>query len=196
MRRPDLSPQPAEGSTDSWTDSLEKLANAVGGTVRDYPDFPRPGILFRDIAPVLAEPRLLGRIVAALSHEAARNGAELIAGIESRGFLIGTPVALELELPFVPIRKQGKLPGETVTAEYDLEYGSAHLELQVDSVGPGTRVVLIDDLLATGGTAAAAAGLIERLGGLVAGISFLIELEALRGREVLGRYNVLSLLHL
>ena len=175
---------------------LVELADAVRGTIRDFPDFPRPGILFRDIAPVLSSPALLERIVVALSQEAEEQGAEIVAGIESRGFLIGTPVALQLGLPFLPIRKKGKLPGETMTAEYNLEYGSAHLEVQVDPVSNGRRVVLVDDLLATGGTAAAAATLIERLGGEVAKICFLIELDGLDGRTALSKYDIFSLLHL
>lgn len=174
----------------------EGLAAEVRAAIRDFPDFPRPGILFRDIAPVLSQPKLLAQVVGALSEEADRHGAQVIAGIESRGFIFGTPVALELGVPFVLIRKQGKLPGETVSASYDLEYGSAHLELQLDKISPGQRVVLVDDLLATGGTALAAAGLVERLGGVVAGICFLIELGALNGRAILADHTLFSLLNL
>lgn len=173
-----------------------ELVREIRRSIRDYPDFPEPGILFRDIAPLLGEPRLLRRIVAVLAEEARRHGAEKIAGIESRGFLLGTPVAVLLDVPFVPIRKQGKLPGETVSIEYQLEYGSAHLELQSDRIAAGQRIVVIDDLLATGGTAAAAARLVERLGGIVAGNCFLIELEKLDGRRLLGRYNVFSVVQL
>lgn len=169
------------------------LAEALRRAVREHPDFPRPGILFRDIVPVLGDPLLFRRVTAALAAETRRLEAGVVAGVESRGFLLGAPVALELGLPFVPIRKRGKLPGETVVAEYELEYGTAHLELQRDRIRPGDRVALIDDLLATGGTAAAAAGLIERLGGTVAGIAFLIELGALDGRRSLEEYDLLSL---
>lgn len=171
-----------------------ELAEALRRTVREHPDFPRPGILFRDIVPVLGDPLLFRRVTGALAEETRRLEARAVAGIESRGFLLGAPVAVQLGLPFVPIRKRGKLPGETVVAEYELEYGTAHLELQRDRIRPGDRVALIDDLLATGGTAAAAAGLIQRLGGTVAGIAFLIELRALDGRRSLDNYNILSLL--
>lgn len=169
------------------------LGAAIRGAIRDHPDFPRPGILFRDIVPVLDDPALLRRITTAMAEEGRRVRAQKVAGIESRGFLLGTPVALALELPFVPIRKQGKLPGDTVSAEYELEYGTAHLELQSDRIEPGQRVVLIDDLLATGGTAAAAAGLVKRLGGEVVALVFLVELSALGGRDLLDNYHVLSL---
>lgn len=170
------------------------LSEAIRAALHEYPDFPRPGILFRDIAPVLADPHLMRRITRAFARVTRQSGAEKVAGIESRGFLFGTAVALELQLPFLPIRKRGKLPGDTVAAEYDLEYGTAHVELQRDSISPGQPVMLIDDLLATGGTATAAASLIECLGGRVAGIGFLVELGALEGRAALSRHNILSLL--
>lgn len=179
-----------KGGGSAPSDLVEELRKAV----REHPDFPRPGILFRDIVPVLGDPSLLRRVTAALAREARRLEADLVAGVESRGFLLGAPVAVELGLPFVPIRKRGKLPGETVIAEYELEYGTAHLELQRDRIRPEQRVALIDDLLATGGTAAAAAGLVERLGGRVAGMAFLIELADLNGRRVLVGHNIFSLL--
>ena len=158
------------------------------------PDFPRPGILFRDVMPVFADPDLLRRVAERLAREAEDRGAERIAGIESRGFLLAVPVALALDLPFLAIRKRGKLPGETRSISYDLEYGSGHLEVQVDGLARGERVVLVDDLLATGGTAAAAAELLETLDGIVAGVSFLVELSELEGRERLSRYNKFSIL--
>lgn len=172
------------------------LADAIRDAIRDYPDFPRPGILFRDIVPVLGDPDLLRRVTGALAEIARGWDADRVAGIESRGFLLGTPVALELGVPFVPVRKRGKLPGDTVAVEYELEYGTAHLELQSDRVGTGDRIVMIDDLLATGGTASAAASLVERLGGRVAGMAFLVELAALDGRRILDKYNLLSLVTL
>lgn len=178
------------------TEGPVKLAAAIRRAIRDYPDFPRPGILFRDIVPVLGDPGLLARVTRALAAEARCADADLVVGIESRGFLLATPVALDLELPFVPIRKQGKLPGATIAMEYELEYGRAHLELQRDRIAPGQRAMLIDDLLATGGTAAAAARLVERLGGKVVAVGVLVELSALEGRAVLSKYNVLSLLSL
>lgn len=188
-------PEPATEREKGRSPDAELTAE-IRRTIRDYPDFPEPGILFRDIAPLLGEPRLLRRIVAVLGEEARRRGAEKIAGIESRGFLLGTPVAMLLDVPFVPVRKQGKLPGATVSIEYQLEYGTAHLEIQSDRIASGERIVVLDDLLATGGTAAAAARLVERLGGIVAGNCFLIELEKLQGRRLLGRYNIFSLIKL
>lgn len=170
------------------------LREDVGRALRAYPDFPRPGILFRDIAPVLADPALLERITVWMSGVGRAAAAEKVAGIESRGFLLGAPVALRLGLPFVPVRKQGKLPGETVFASYELEYGTARLEMQVESVTPGERVLLVDDLLATGGTAAAAAGLIRSLGGEVPAAAFLVELAGLSGRDRLDDMNIFSVI--
>lgn len=172
------------------------LPDDVRRVIRDVPDFPRPGILFRDVTPVFADPELFRRVSRRLAREARRRGAERVAGIESRGFLLGTPVALMLDVPFVTVRKEGKLPGETRTVSYDLEYGSGHLEVQADAIAPGERVVVVDDLLATGGTAAGAAELLEGLDGTVAGMCFLIELAALHGRNRLGRYNTFSILEL
>ncbi len=164
--------------------------------LRDYPDFPRPGILFRDIVPLFQDQALLAEVVEVFAEQADAVGAQKIAGIESRGFLFGVPVCLRLGIPFVPVRKQGKLPGETVSAAYDLEYGNAHLELQADAVRPGERVVIVDDLLATGGTAAASASLIEELGGIVGGIHVLVELAALPGRAAISQYNMFAWLTL
>ena len=172
------------------------LSDRIRAAIREYADFPRPGILFRDISPIFLDPELFESITVALAAEAQARGAEIVVGIESRGFLLGTPVALSLNLPFVPVRKRGKLPGDTVWLEYDLEYGTEHLELQRDSLRTGARVVLVDDLLATGGTAVAAARLIERVGGILAGIAFLVELSELNGRAAVARYNTHSLLRL
>lgn len=174
----------------------EEVAVRVRRQLRDYPDFPRPGILFRDIVPLFRDQALLAEVIEVFAEQAEAAGAQKIAGIESRGFLFGVPICLRLGIPFIPVRKQGKLPGETVSAEYDLEYGSAHLELQADAVRPGERVVIVDDLLATGGTAAATVSLIEELGGIVGGIHVLVELAALQGRDTIGKYNVFSLLTL
>jgi adenine phosphoribosyltransferase len=160
--------------------------------IRDIPDFPMPGILFRDITPVLLDPPALQECLDAYSADAERRGADLIVGIESRGFLFGLPVADRLELGFAPVRKLGKLPYETVRAEYALEYGANTLEMHADAVRPGQRCVIVDDLLATGGTAAAACRLVESLGGIVAGLTFLIELSALNGRAALGGRPVTS----
>ncbi|HEX7238701.1 MAG TPA: adenine phosphoribosyltransferase [Longimicrobiaceae bacterium] len=162
--------------------------------VRDVPDFPIPGILFRDVTPLLLDPRGLADVVDRLAAEYAGAGIDLVAGIESRGFIFGAPLALRLGVGFVPVRKPGKLPYDRVSREYALEYGTSVLELHSDAVRPGQRVLLVDDLLATGGTARASAGLLEELGGTVAGIAFVIELEALGGRAALEGYDVLSLI--
>ena len=162
--------------------------------IRDIPDFPQPGILFRDITPLLRHPFAFREVIAAFA-ERFRGRVDTVAGIESRGFIFGAPLALELGVPFVPIRKVGKLPGEKLTREYALEYGTAILEIHIDAVGPGQRVLVIDDLLATGGTARAAAGLVEAVGGSVVGIAVVIELLFLKGREALEGYEVESLIH-
>ena len=146
--------------------------------------------------PLFQDHALFTDVIEVLADHATAVGAEKIAGIESRGFLFGVPVGLRLGVPFVAVRKKGKLPGDTVAAEYELEYGNAHLELQADAVKPGERVLIIDDLLATGGTAAATASLIEELGGTVAALQVLVELAALPGREAVDSYNIFALLTL
>ena len=157
--------------------------------IRDVPDFPQPGILFKDITPVLADAAALGEVVDHLARAAEKFRPDVIVGIESRGFLLGAPIAYQLELGLVPVRKLGKLPYDRISAEYALEYGTNTVEMHTDSVKPGQRVVIVDDLLATGGTAAAAATLVEQLGGTVAGYCFLVELSFLNGREKLpGRH--------
>lgn len=172
------------------------LTAEVAEALHAYPDFPEPGVLFRDITPLFEDPHLLRRIVGWLTEQALGAGAEKIVGIESRGFLLGVPVALEAELPFVLARKAGKLPGETTLIDYALEYGRAEIEMQSDGVREGEQVFVIDDLLATGGTARATANLIEKLGGDVCGLGFLIELDGLPGRRRLNSYNYNILLTL
>ncbi len=162
--------------------------------IRDIPDFPKSGILFKDITPVLGNSDAFREVIAELAEHAASFRPDLIAGIESRGFLLGAPVALALGIGFVPIRKAGKLPSQTEREEYALEYGTAIVEIHRDAVQRGQRVLIVDDLLATGGTAAASVRLVEKLGGTVAGLSFLIELGFLPGRQVLSGYEVHSLL--
>ncbi|HEX2091031.1 MAG TPA: adenine phosphoribosyltransferase [Longimicrobiaceae bacterium] len=162
--------------------------------VRDVPDFPIPGILFRDVTPLLRDPRGLAEVVDRLADEHRDTGIDLVAGIESRGFIFGAPLALRLGVGFVPVRKKGKLPADRVSCEYALEYGSNCLELHRDAVEPGQRILVVDDLLATGGTARASAQLVEELGGVVAGMAFVIELEFLGGRRVLDGYDVRSLI--
>lgn len=162
--------------------------------IRSIPDFPQPGVLFRDITPVLANARALREVVGLMADYAEDRGAEAIVGIESRGFVFGAPVAVECRLGMVPVRKVGKLPWKTVRCEYALEYGTAAVEVHEDAIRPGQRCVIVDDLLATGGTAHAAAQLVERLGGVVAGFVFLVELEGLAGRARLEGYDLLSLI--
>ena len=160
--------------------------------IRDVPDFPEPGIVFRDVAPLLAEPAAFEQVVAGLAELA--EDVDAVVGIESRGFILGAPVALRAGAGFVPARKAGKLPGETVSVAFALEYGEAVLELQSGAITAGQRVLIVDDVLATGGTAAATAHLVEQLGGEVVGLSFLLELSALRGADRLAGYRHRSLL--
>lgn len=162
--------------------------------IRDIPDFPKPGIMFKDITPVLGDPAAMLEVVSALGDAAAQAGAEAVAGVEARGFIFGAPMALRLGVPFVPIRKPGKLPHTTVAEEYELEYGSSAVEVHTDAIRPGTKVVLVDDLLATGGTAAAAVRLLGRLGGVVSAALFVIELGFLNGRSALTGTEVRSLI--
>ena len=162
--------------------------------IRDVPDFPKAGILFKDITPILSNPEALGTVVDALSGLVRSAGGTCVVGIESRGFILGTPVALKLGLPFVRVRKPGKLPYETIRAEYQLEYGSDALEMHIDAVAPGDRVVIIDDLLATGGTAEAACRLVEEQGAIVAAVLVMIELCGLNGVEKLGSRDLHSLI--
>lgn len=161
--------------------------------IRDIPDFPAEGILFRDITPLLNNPEAFSETIDMLYDAVSGMQIDRIAGIESRGFIFGTPLALRLGVGFVPIRKPGKLPSETVSEEYDLEYGTNTIEMHTDAIQPGERVLIVDDLLATGGTAEAACTLIERVGGTVAGLVFVIELAFLKGRTKLDGRNVVSL---
>jgi adenine phosphoribosyltransferase len=154
----------------------------IRALVRDVPDFPKPGILFRDITPVLAEPGLVEAITEQFVRTWVSAAIDVVAGIESRGFLFGTPLAMALGVGFVPIRKPGKLPWRTEHVDYALEYGTDALEIHSDAIRPGQRVLVIDDLLATGGTAAAAVRLVERLHGAAVGAAFVLELGFLDGR--------------
>ena len=162
--------------------------------VRDVPDFPIPGIMFKDITPIVQNAPAFKQVTAELAAWTRKLKVEAVVGIEARGFIFGAPVAVELGLSFIPLRKLGKLPYNRVTEEYALEYGTNTVEMHADSIRPGQRVVIIDDLLATGGTAAAAARLVERLQGEVAGLAFLIELGFLEGRKALSTYEVRSLI--
>jgi adenine phosphoribosyltransferase len=158
--------------------------------IRDVPDFPSPGILFRDITPLLRDPAAFGFALDGLTSAVQDLGADAVVGIESRGFIFGAPVAARLCLPFVPVRKPGKLPAERMSIEYSLEYGNSRLDIHADALAAGDRAVIIDDLLATGGSANAAAKLIELLGAKVAACVFLIELTSLGGRARLASYDV------
>ena len=163
--------------------------------IRDVPDFPQPGIVFKDITPVLADPIAFSTITDTIVVHFGRGNVDKVLGIEARGFILASPVAYHFGAGFVPIRKQGKLPWETVGAEYELEYGTATLELHVDGIRPGERVLIVDDVLATGGTARAAASLVEQVGGKVCGIACMIELDALHGRDQLAGHDVYTLIH-
>ena len=162
--------------------------------VVSIPDYPEPGIIFRDVTSILQDADGLKLAIDGLQEQLEGLDFDVIAGTESRGFIFGMPIAYNLHKPFVLVRKKGKLPRATVSAKYDLEYGSAEIEMHKDSIKPGQKVVLIDDLIATGGTIEAAAKLVEELGGEVVRIIFLMELEGLKGREKLKKYDVRSVI--
>ena len=162
--------------------------------IRSIPDFPEPGIIFRDVTSILQDADGLKLAIDSMQDCLKDVDVDVIVGTESRGFIFGMPIAYNLHKSFVPVRKKGKLPCETVSASYDLEYGSAEIEMHKDSIKPGQKVVLIDDLIATGGTIEAAAKLVESLGGEVVRIIFLMELAGLKGREKLKNYDVRSVI--
>ena len=162
--------------------------------VRSIPDFPEPGIIFRDITTILQDPDGLHLAIQSMQDKLKDTEFDVVVGTESRGFIFGVPIAYNLYKAFVPVRKKGKLPCETVSMEYDLEYGSAVIEMHKDSIKPGQKVVLVDDLVATGGTIEAAIKLVEELGGEVVKVVFLMELAGLKGRERLKGYEVESVL--
>jgi adenine phosphoribosyltransferase len=171
-------------------DMIDKLRSAV----RDVPDFPKAGIVFKDITPILADGALFRGSIDAFLDRCSAMQIDKIVGIDARGFLFGSAVAYELGVGFVPLRKKGRLPYKTESAKYSLEYGEAEMELHIDAITPGERIVLVDDLLATGGTSASAATLIKKVGGDLLEAQFLIELEFLRGREKLSPIPVASFL--
>ena len=162
--------------------------------IADIPDFPEPGVIFRDVTPLLANKDAYQESIQLISEFAKDKKVDVIVGPEARGFLFGCPVALALHCGFVPVRKPGKLPREVISQSYDLEYGSNEIQMHSDSIQAGQNVLVVDDLLATGGTVEAAITLIEKMGGNVVGTAFLIELEALKGRELLKDYDVFSVL--
>lgn len=173
--------------------TLDQLADRIRRRVRDIPDFPQPGIQFKDLTPVLSDSDLFAAVVRQLADDFSSHDVDLVVGIEARGFIFAAPVALHLGTGFAPVRKPGKLPFQTRRVDYALEYGSDALEAHVDAVQPGQRILLVDDVLATGGTALAAAQLLEQLGGRVVATAFVLELAFLGGRERLSAFPVHSL---
>src|SRR5262249_35913300 len=173
------------------------IAERIKNAIRDVPDFPKPGILFKDITPILAKPNLCEEIEEEFLIAFDEMEIDAIAGIESRGFLFGMSLAKQLSVPFIPVRKKGKLPYKTIAYEYELEYGAAIIEMHTDAITKGMNVLIHDDLLATGGTAAATAELIKMQSANVAGFAFIVELDFLHGRKMLEKYQskIISLAH-
>lgn len=173
------------------------LEEKIKSVIRDVPDFPKKGILFKDITPILKDQELATEIVDEMANRVLALKPDAIACVEARGFLFGFMLANKLNVPFIPVRKKGKLPYQTNSYEYNLEYGTATVEMHVDAIKPGSRVLIHDDLLATGGTAGAAAELIKMQKGEVAGFAFLINLDFLNGKQVLSKYSnqIISLIH-
>jgi adenine phosphoribosyltransferase len=172
---------------------LTPAVSEIEAAIRNVPDFPKPGIQFKDITPLLADARLFSATIELMTGELRPGTVDAVVGIDARGFIFAAAAAMKLQAGFVPIRKKGKLPFQTHEQDYALEYGSATVAVHVDALKPGSRVLLIDDLLATGGTAAAAAALVHKLHAEILEISFLIELSFLHGREKLKQYPVRSL---
>ncbi len=173
---------------------VEEPVRYLEGFIRDIPDFPKKGIIFKDITPLLADPAALSLAVELMSMPFKDKGVGVVVGVESRGFIFGSAVARALSCGFVPVRKPGKLPYKTKSVSYELEYGTDTLEIHIDAVKEGQNVLMVDDLLATGGTMEACCKLIKELGGNIVGISFLVELEFLNGREKLKEYEVYSII--
>jgi len=167
----------------------------LASTIRDVPDFPQKGILFKDITTLLKNPAALRETIKRMLGFCEGKEIDLVAGIESRGFIFGVPIAHELGVGFIPVRKPGKLPAETIHESYELEYGTNRLEIHIDAVQAGQNVLVVDDLLATGGTALATCHLIERLGGKVISLVFAIELNFLKGRQVIGDREIFSVIN-
>jgi adenine phosphoribosyltransferase len=174
---------------------MSELEARIRDTIRDIPDFPKPGIIFKDITPVLSDASLMQGITDLLADQFGAHGITAVVGMESRGFIFGAPLAMALKCAFVPARKPGKLPYDSVGVDYALEYGTARLEMHTDAVGPEDKVLVVDDLLATGGTAAATNALISRLGAEVVANCFVVELDFLSGRDALGGVPVVSIVH-
>jgi adenine phosphoribosyltransferase len=173
---------------------MHNASELLRSRVRDVPDFPKAGVVFKDITPLLADPVTLSRVIDEIVVELGRGTVDKVVGIEARGFIVAAPVAYHMAAGFVPIRKKGKLPWKTEHQSYELEYGEETIEIHADAIARGERIAIVDDVLATGGTASAAAKLVERLGGTVVSMAFLIELAFLKGREKLSGYEIVSLL--
>ncbi|ASU84654.1 adenine phosphoribosyltransferase [Nocardiopsis gilva YIM 90087] len=169
------------------------LSDLIAAGIRDIPDFPKPGVTFKDITPLLATPEALRAVVSAVAEQYGTDGVDAVVGLEARGFILATPIALELGAGFIPVRKAGKLPARTLRESYDLEYGTATVEMHADAITPGSRVLIVDDVLATGGTGRAAVELVRRAGGTVVGFSVLMELAFLQGRDQLTDVDVHAL---
>ena len=167
----------------------------LASLIRDVPDFPMPGVMFKDITTLVSNPAAFQEVVSRMADHYVGKRVGIVAAIESRGFIFGAPLALRLGAGFVPVRKPGKLPSRSISDSYTLEYGTNTLEIHQDAIQRGQRVLIVDDLLATGGSARAAVNLVERLGGCVAGVVFLVELDFLNGRQKLDGYPILSLIH-
>lgn len=182
------------GQPTAFRQSPPMSADSLRSAIRDVPDFPKPGILFRDITPVLSHPDLFQESIRLLSETAAGKKIDKVVGIDARGFIFAAAVADRLHAGFVPIRKRGKLPWRTRGLSYSLEYGESEVEIHEDAVLPGEKVLLVDDLLATGGTSAAAIQLLEQLGADLVAVAFLIELRSLNGRALLGNHPVVSII--
>jgi adenine phosphoribosyltransferase len=166
----------------------------LGERIRDIPDFPKPGILFKDITTLLKDGDSFKAAVDGLMERIGKRHVDVVVGMESRGFILGAPIAYNLGVGFVPVRKLGKLPADVVSVEYDLEYGSATLEMHRDALRPGAKVLVVDDLLATGGTVAGTIQLVKQLKGEIVALAFLIELVALKGRDKLAGYDIVTLI--
>ena len=162
--------------------------------VAEVPNFPKPGIVFKDITPLLRDPQAFSYVIDTLYDKFKGKKIDAVVGVEARGFIVGAPLAYKLNAGFVPVRKKGKLPGEVIGVEYDLEYGHATLEIKKGAIKPGDKVIIVDDLIATGGTAVAVKQMVESLGGIIEGFAFIIELGFLKGREKLKGYEVYSLI--
>ena len=173
---------------------MATTAKDLSKTIRDIPDFPKPGILFKDITTLLKDGASLKAAIDGLDEKIGKRTVDAVVGMESRGFIFGAPIAYKRGVGFVPVRKLGKLPADVVSVEYDLEYGSATLEMHKDAIAPGAKVLIVDDLLATGGTVAGTIELVKQLRGEIVACAFLIELTALKGRDKLGGYDVVTLI--